>query len=164
MGVDPELMNVIAQRASSVIVGRQVSIEVLLNEDAVHLPTLQETLEGTNTKRIETEDPGAAQVGQTPQPSVRSLRNIINTNILDEATHKTLFQAIRKIQSQAEESIDTQNTTPSRRCCCPLRSWKNWKREAVSLKQEWLQTLIFRRRHWQQQRLSRSNSKQTCLK
>ena len=120
MGVDPELMNVIAQRASSVIVGRQVSIEVLLNEDAVHLPTLQETLEGTNTKRIETEDPGAAQVGQTPQPSVRSLRNIINTNILDEATHKTLFQAIRKIQSQAEE-----NTTPSRRCCCPLRSWKN---------------------------------------
>jgi hypothetical protein len=27
-----------------------------------------------------------------------------------------------------------------------------------------LQTLIFRRMHWQQQKLSRSNSKQTCLK
>lgn len=164
MVVNRGLKNVIALRASLVIAGQQVSIEVLWSADTVHLLIPQEAPEDTNPKRIETEDPNEAQVGQIPQPSVRSLRNIINTNILDVATHKTLFQAIQKIQSPVEGNIDSQNIIYRRKCCCLPKSWKNWKSEAVSLKQEWLQTLIFRRMHWQQQKLSRSNSKQTCLK
>lgn len=125
MEVGPRLMNVIALRASLVIASQKAGIKLLWNADAVHLPIPQEEKKDTNTRRIETGDHVAPQVRQTPKKSVKSLRNSINTNILDEAIHKILFQAIQKIQSPAEENIDTQNTIPHRKYCCLPKSWKN---------------------------------------